>query len=300
MKIGKAFVVKFFITTEIIPMCLRIMEKGNELSRILSTFIVLHILLEEIGINYISQDKDRILSILAVFGKMITMQNLSNRLIRHIIRMYSLLSEKEEIRVHMREKLPKVLFNKKLYQMLNESSKKHLKILYRNLNKVTSQESPARGLQQPAHNSSLDNMKLNKSINSSNANSQYDYSSSIKSQVERKDFKYPNVSSYPEDFYNQTNYPQKVFPNGNIKTFQIEPMGINQTTNITNFNQINYTNIYNASPKNFAQPYPNKNYPDYNMMNQLNGSYLKNSDHSKFNLNGLNNNFMTMEGNKYK
>merc|ERR1712098_497100 len=46
-------------TTEIIPLCLRIMESGSELSKTMGTFILQKILLDETGLYYICQTYDR-------------------------------------------------------------------------------------------------------------------------------------------------------------------------------------------------------------------------------------------------
>ncbi|RXG53088.1 hypothetical protein Avbf_14476 [Armadillidium vulgare] len=52
-------VINFLLTTEIIPLCLRIMESGSELSKTVATFILQKILLDETGtgLNYICQMK---------------------------------------------------------------------------------------------------------------------------------------------------------------------------------------------------------------------------------------------------
>lgn len=45
--------------TEIIPLCLRIMKRGQELSRTVATFIVQKILLDDNGLSYICQTAER-------------------------------------------------------------------------------------------------------------------------------------------------------------------------------------------------------------------------------------------------
>ena len=52
-------VINFLLTTEIIPLCLRIMESGSELSKTVATFILQKILLDETGLYYICQTYDR-------------------------------------------------------------------------------------------------------------------------------------------------------------------------------------------------------------------------------------------------
>ena len=51
--------VNFLLQTEIIPLCLRIMETGSELSKTVATFIVQKILLDDTGLNYICSTAER-------------------------------------------------------------------------------------------------------------------------------------------------------------------------------------------------------------------------------------------------
>jgi len=51
--------VSFLLTTEIIPLCLRIMETGQELSKTVATFVLQKILVDEAGLIYICSTYDR-------------------------------------------------------------------------------------------------------------------------------------------------------------------------------------------------------------------------------------------------
>ena len=50
--------------TEIIPLCLRIMKRGQELSRTVATFIVQKILLDDNGLNYICETPERFYAVI--------------------------------------------------------------------------------------------------------------------------------------------------------------------------------------------------------------------------------------------
>ena len=52
-------IVNFLLQTEIIPLCLRIMETGSELSKTVATFIVQKILLDDAGLTYICATAER-------------------------------------------------------------------------------------------------------------------------------------------------------------------------------------------------------------------------------------------------
>jgi hypothetical protein len=62
-------VINFLLSTEIIPLCLRIMETGSELSKTVAIFIVQKILLDEVGLSYICQVRPRPRSHLGNAGK---------------------------------------------------------------------------------------------------------------------------------------------------------------------------------------------------------------------------------------
>ena len=60
-------VVNFLLQTEIIPLCLRIMETGSELSKTVATFIVQKILLDEAGLDYICATAERFYAVSAYY-----------------------------------------------------------------------------------------------------------------------------------------------------------------------------------------------------------------------------------------
>lgn len=59
-------VINFLIHTEIIPLCLRIMDRGSELSKTVATFIIQKILYDENGLNYLCQTFDRLHTVMDI------------------------------------------------------------------------------------------------------------------------------------------------------------------------------------------------------------------------------------------
>ena len=53
VKVDNPEVITYLLNTEIIPLCLRIMERGSELSKTVACFIVQRILLDDSGLKYI-------------------------------------------------------------------------------------------------------------------------------------------------------------------------------------------------------------------------------------------------------
>jgi CCR4-NOT transcription complex subunit 9 len=111
VKMDDADVINFLLQTEIIPLCLRIMETGSELSKTVATFIVQKILLDEIGLNYICATAERFYAVSTVLSNMVgvLVQQPSVRLLKHIVRCYLRLSDNVKAREALRQCLPNAL-----------------------------------------------------------------------------------------------------------------------------------------------------------------------------------------------
>lgn len=95
MQIDDSDVINFLLQTEIIPLCLRIMEAGSELSKTVATFIVQKILLDDMGLTYICHTPERFYAVGTVLSKMVAtlVDTPAPRLLKHIIRCYLRLSD---------------------------------------------------------------------------------------------------------------------------------------------------------------------------------------------------------------
>lgn len=80
--------INFLLSTEIIPLCLRIMETGSELSKTVAIFIVQKILLDEMGLNYICQTYERFYAVGTVLSNMVNqlVESQAVRLLKHVVR----------------------------------------------------------------------------------------------------------------------------------------------------------------------------------------------------------------------
>ena len=92
VKVDNSDVINFLLSTEIIPLCLRIMERGSDLSKTVATFIVQRILLDDSGLNYVCNTAERFYAVSTVLNNMMN-SSPTPRLIKHIIRCYARLSE---------------------------------------------------------------------------------------------------------------------------------------------------------------------------------------------------------------
>jgi hypothetical protein len=83
-------VINFLLTTEIIPLCLRIMETGSELSKTVAIFIVQKILLDDTGLAYICQTYERFYAVGTVLSNMVNalVDQQTVRLLKHVVRCF--------------------------------------------------------------------------------------------------------------------------------------------------------------------------------------------------------------------
>lgn len=111
VKVDDADVINFLLSTEIIPLCLRIMETGSELSKTVATFIVQKILLDETGLAYICATAERFYAVSTVLANLVgaLVDQPSARLLKHIVRCFLRLSDNSRAREALRQCLPDAL-----------------------------------------------------------------------------------------------------------------------------------------------------------------------------------------------
>ncbi|KAJ5632601.1 Cell differentiation protein (Rcd1) [Penicillium lividum] len=106
-------VINFLLTTEIIPLCLRIMETGSELSKTVAIFIVQKILLDDIGLAYICATYERFYAVGTVLSNMVgqLVDQQTVRLLKHVVRCFLRLSLSDNSRAReaLRQCLPEPL-----------------------------------------------------------------------------------------------------------------------------------------------------------------------------------------------
>ena len=129
------------MSTEIIPLCLRIMETGSELSKTVAIFIVQKILLDDTGLQYICQTYERFFAVATVLSNMVTqlVEQPSIRLFKHVIRCYLRLSDNPRAREALRQCLPDNLRDNSFVVVLKDdiTTKRCLATLLNNLGETT-------------------------------------------------------------------------------------------------------------------------------------------------------------------
>lgn len=104
-------VIAFLLTTEIIPLCLRIMESSSELSKTVAIFIVQKILVDDAGLSHVCATFERFNAVNSVLKSMVDqlVQQQTVRLLKHVVRCYLRLSDNADARKALRETLPEPL-----------------------------------------------------------------------------------------------------------------------------------------------------------------------------------------------
>lgn len=137
VKTDEQDVINFLLTTEIIPLCLKIMETGSELSKTVATFILQKILLDEIGLSYICQTYERFSHVAMILGRMVIQlaKEQSARLLKHVVRCYLRLSDNARAREALRQCLPDQLKDTTFMNCLKDdnSTKRWISQLLKNL-----------------------------------------------------------------------------------------------------------------------------------------------------------------------
>ncbi|KAD5507595.1 hypothetical protein E3N88_15298 [Mikania micrantha] len=137
VKVDDTEVISFLLSTEIIPLCLRTMEMGSELSKTVATFIVQKILLDDVGLDYICTTAERFFAVGRVLGNMVAAlaDQQSSRLLKHIIRCYLRLSDNPRACDALRSCLPDMLRDATFNNCLREdpTSRRWLQQLVHNV-----------------------------------------------------------------------------------------------------------------------------------------------------------------------
>lgn len=151
VKTDEQDVINFLLNTEIIPLCLKIMENGSELSKTVATFILQKILIDDIGLAYICYTYERFSHVAKVLGTMVIhlAKEPSNRLLKHVIRCYLRLSDNARAKEALKSCLPDQLKDNTFLPCLKDdvSTKKWLVQLIKNLEPFTQMNNNANMIQ---------------------------------------------------------------------------------------------------------------------------------------------------------
>ena len=87
--------ISFFLTTELVPLCLQVMKDGIEASKTAATATLLKILLDETGLTYICHTRERQEAVLEPLAILVedVVQKQSIRLLKLVLQCYARLTD---------------------------------------------------------------------------------------------------------------------------------------------------------------------------------------------------------------
>lgn len=125
VKNEKAEVITYLLGTEIVPLCLRIMEIGNELSKTVAIFIIQKIILDNFGLSYICQTDQRLNAVLDHFEVVLKTPaepGKTSRMLKHAIRCYLRLTDDEKGLKILRKRCPKEITDNALIERIHDDA----------------------------------------------------------------------------------------------------------------------------------------------------------------------------------
>ncbi|XP_043857042.1 LOW QUALITY PROTEIN: CCR4-NOT transcription complex subunit 9-like [Dromiciops gliroides] len=128
VKTDEQEVINFLLATEIIPLCLHIMESGSKLSKTITTLIFQKILLNGSELTHICQTYEQFSQATVILGQVVPklFKETSAQLLKHVIRCYLRLSDNPMACGILRQCLPDQLKDTTFTQVLkDETTTKH-------------------------------------------------------------------------------------------------------------------------------------------------------------------------------
>ncbi|KAJ2807269.1 RNA-binding protein, CCR4-NOT complex subunit Rcd1 [Coemansia guatemalensis] len=98
-------VISFFVATEFLPLCLKIMDIGSELCKVVATFIFQKIILDDGGFSYVTSHPKRLHTVLVILNNVITQMVAapSGRLLKSVTKCLIRLADNQKAKEEMRE-----------------------------------------------------------------------------------------------------------------------------------------------------------------------------------------------------
>ena len=119
-------VINFLLNTGIIPILLKIIEKGTDLSRTLAFFALYRIVYDSKGFSYICEMKERLHAITYILG-MVIHNKISQRLKNYILKIFVLLIENKDAKNMIKQESLDKIKDENFIRNLDDSSKDKVK-----------------------------------------------------------------------------------------------------------------------------------------------------------------------------
>ncbi|KAJ2217797.1 RNA-binding protein, CCR4-NOT complex subunit Rcd1 [Coemansia sp. RSA 487] len=115
-------VISFFVATEFLPLCLKIMDIGSELCKVVATFIFQKIILDDGGFHYVTSHPKRMHTVLVILNNVINQMVVapSGRLLKSVTKCLIRLADNDKAKEEMREGITEHLRDSTFAQVLAE------------------------------------------------------------------------------------------------------------------------------------------------------------------------------------
>ncbi|KAJ1641891.1 RNA-binding protein, CCR4-NOT complex subunit Rcd1 [Coemansia asiatica] len=131
-------VISFFVATEFLPLCLKIMDIGSELCKVVATFIFQKIILDDGGFQYVTSHPKRLHTVLVILNNVINqmISAPSSRLLKSVTKCLIRLADNQKAKDEMREGISEHLRDSTFAQVFAEDVS-YRRLIYQLMIKLT-------------------------------------------------------------------------------------------------------------------------------------------------------------------
>ncbi|KAJ1920562.1 RNA-binding protein, CCR4-NOT complex subunit Rcd1 [Mycoemilia scoparia] len=124
--------INFFVTTEFLPLCLKIMEIGSELCKVVATFIFQKIIGDDGGFNYITSHPKRLRTVIAILNFVVEdmVKAPSSRLLKSVSKCFLRLADDPTARKCLQENISPHFKDDNTFQHVASEDATFRKLLY--------------------------------------------------------------------------------------------------------------------------------------------------------------------------
>ena len=228
--------ISFFINTQIIPILLKIIDRGPLISKVPACLMIHLIVKSDEGLKYICEDKMRYSAIILFMRHMLKNKN-NPKIIEQTLKTFLRLAENNDARIILKNTLLKEIKDKNFTKHLNESSK----ILNNSLLKILNEKDEISNNKDTNKKININeqqfNFNINQQMNNDMMNNQFNINNNMMMVNQMNQIKQPYMIS--NNYNDVNNY--NMYNNGNDSFLN----KMNYLGNQNNNNNKQYMNIYN-------------------------------------------------------
>ena len=228
--------ISFFINTQIIPILLKIIDRGPLISKVPACLMIHLIVKSDEGLKYICEDKMRYSAIILFMRHMLKNKN-NPKIIEQTLKTFLRLAENNDARIILKNTLLKEIKDKNFTKHLNESSKLLNNCLLKILNEKDEINNNKKKKKKININEQQFNFNINQQMNNDMMNNQFNINNNMMMVNQMNQIKQPYMIS--NNYNDVNNY--SMYNNGNDSFLN----KMNYLGNQNNNNNKQYMNIYN-------------------------------------------------------